>query len=399
MIQTCLWYISVLLDNCCCLEHYLNASEVMDEETCGAGNLSGVGQPITAAPNRTVCDMSNQTSSAELFNAANDHSFGKIYIFTTTSLFGTILLTSLVGNSLVTSTIIRRKKMRTPCNYFIMNIALGDIGVGAIAAPLRILEMYLSWPLGKFICHFLWPIQDVFVCVSVMTHTTIALERHRAIVVPFRPKISLRKTKIAIVVIWLVSYCASGIPQSFLLEVIEVMGWKHCAIQWPSSLFRLCYIFYLVLLFILTPLIVQTWCYVRVARVLNRKREFCQSMRILSRKGSDERKAQQQRMVRMLLICLAVFQVCYIPRGILLLVLEFYSPQMTFNQAFAYVDLISLVLYYCKHIVNPVILFSMSADFRKALMASLKCNYTGQKDSLFSHQQYTNQHSSQEATV
>ena len=372
----------------------------MDEGTGGTGNLSGMGQPITAALNTTVCNMSNQTRSrAELFNAANDHSFGNIYILTTTSLFGAILFTSLVGNSLVSFTILRRKKMRTPCNYFIMNIALADMGVGAIAAPLRIVEMYLSWPLGQFICNFLWPIQDVFVCVSVITHTTIALERYRAIVMPFRPKISLRKTKLVIVVIWLVCYCASGIPQSFLLEVIEVMGWKYCAIQWPSSLFRLCYIFYLVLIFILTPLIVQTWCYVKIIRVLNQKREFGQSARIVSRKGTDERKAKQQRMVRMLLISLVVFQVCYIPRGVLLLVLEFHPPQLTFNQTFAYVDLVSLVLYYCKHIVNPVILFSMSADFRKALMASLKCNYTEQQDSLFSQQQFTNQHLSQETTM
>lgn len=102
--------------------------------------------------------------------------------------------------------------MRTPCNFFIMNIALADIGVGAIAAPLRILEMFLSWPFGDFICHFLWPIQDVFVCVSVMTHTAIALERYRAIRMPLNPKITLGKTKIAIGVIWLGCYCASRIP-------------------------------------------------------------------------------------------------------------------------------------------------------------------------------------------
>ena len=369
----------------------------MNERTSGR-NLSGMCQPGTL--NRTSCNILNHTGSP-IFNGTNENPFGKIYVLVTTSLFGIILLASLVGNTLITFTILRRKNMRTPCNYFIMNIALADIGVGVIAAPLRILEMFLSWPFGGFICQLVWPIQDVFVCVSVMTHTTIALERYRAIVLPFRPKISLRKTKIAIVVIWLVCYCTSGIPQTFLLEVVEDMGWKYCAPQWPSSLFRLCYILYLVLIFILAPLIAQTWCYVRIVRVLNQKREFGQSTRIMSRNGNDERQARQRRkkrMVRMLITSLAVFQVCYIPRGVLLLIVEFHPEVLTVSQAFAYVDLISLVLYYCKHIVNPVILFAMSAEFRRAFLAGLKCSQTD-GDTLLSQQQITLQDSPQEAAV
>lgn len=218
----------------------------MGESTRGR-NISGLCQPLAAALNNTSCNASTHAGPV-VSNTANDVAFGRVYIWVTTSLFGVIVLTGLVGNSLVTFTILRRKNMRTPCNFFIMNIALADIGVGAIAAPLRILEMFLSWPFGDFICHFLWPIQDVFVCVSVMTHTAIALERYRAIRMPLNPKITLGKTKIAIVVIWLGCYCATGIPQSSLLEVIDSLGWKHCYIQWPSSQFRLCYIFHLVII-------------------------------------------------------------------------------------------------------------------------------------------------------
>ena len=373
----------------------------MDGKTAGR-NLSGICQPIATALNTTSSNMTNQTEDGN-FNAISEHASGKIYILVTTSLFAVILITSLAGNSLVTFAIARRKNMRTPCNYFIMNIALADIGVGAIAAPLRILEIFASWPFGDFMCRFLWPVQDVFVCVSVLTHTTIAVERYRAIVMPFKPKISLQKTKIAIVVIWLGCYCASGIPQSFLLKLFEDMGWKYCAIQWPSPLFRLCYMFYLVLVFIVAPMVAQTWCYIRIVRVLNRKQEFGQSTRIVSKKGNDERKKRQRRrkrMVRMLLTSLVVFQVCYIPRGFLMLILEFQPEEVIFSEAVAYVDLVCLVLYYCKHIVNPVILFAMSEDFRKAFIAGLKCaGQTEPAETLMSRQKSTNQDSPQETTV
>ena len=123
----------------------------MGERTSGR-NISGLYQPFAAALNKT-CNASNHTGPVVL-NTANDIAFGRVYIWVTTSLFGVILLTSLVGNSLVTFTILRRKNMRTPCNFFIMNIALADIGVGAIAAPLRILEMFLSWPFWGFYLPF-----------------------------------------------------------------------------------------------------------------------------------------------------------------------------------------------------------------------------------------------------
>lgn len=375
-------------------------------ETARGRNLSGMCRPTSLINATSFRNMSNQTCSSEptrnpLGEAFIGHPFGEAYILVTTSLFGAILVASLIGNSLVIFTILRRKSMRTSCNYFIMNIALSDIGVGAIAAPLRILEIFASWPFGDFMCHFLWPIQDVFVCVSVLTHTTIGLERYRAIVIPFRPKISLRKTKIIIVILWLGCYCASGIPQSFLLELTEIMGWKYCFIHWPSLLFRRCYIIYLVIVFILVPLVVQTWCYIKIVTAVNsRKREFGQSTRIVSRNKDDgkQQEARKKRLIRMLITSLVVFQLCYIPRGVLMITLEFQPVDVINSQGFAYADLISLVLYYCKHIVNPVILFAMSADFRKAFVASvIKCKRTEQ--SLTSLQQMTLRESPQEATV
>ena len=345
----------------------------------------------------------NSSDCNETVPLVKEPSFDKVYRLVTTILFSAILVASLTGNSLVVFTILRQKSMKTPCNYFIMNIALADLGVGLIAAPLRILEIFTSWPFGDFMCRFLWPIQDVFVCVSVLTHTTIGLERYRAIVKPFNPKISLRKTRVIITILWLGCYSASGIPQAFLLELIEVLpGWRICSLQWPSQMFRRCYIAYLVLVFIMVPLAVQTCCYIKIITVLNRKREFGASTRIVS-KNSDEherRKKNKRRLIRMLLTSLVIFQFCYLPRGTLMVTLEFQPVEVIrSSRTIAYADLICLVLYYCKHVVNPVILFLMSADFRKAFVASMtEC--VGKPDhSLFSQRESIGPESLQEASV
>lgn len=345
----------------------------------------------------------NSSDCNETVPLVKEPSFDKVYRLVTTILFSAILVASLAGNSLVVFTILRQKSMKTPCNYFIMNIALADLGVGLIAAPLRILEIFTSWPFGDFMCRFLWPIQDVFVCVSVLTHTTIGLERYRAIVKPFNPKISLRKTRVIITILWLGCYSASGIPQAFLLELIEVLpGWRICSLQWPSQMFRRCYIAYLVLVFIMVPLAVQTCCYIKIITVLNRKREFGASTRIVSKNSveHERRKKNKRRLIRMLLTSLVIFQFCYLPRGTLMVTLEFQPVEVIrSSRTIAYADLICLVLYYCKHVVNPVILFLMSADFRKAFVASMtEC--VGKPDhSLFSQRESIGPESLQEASV
>lgn len=179
-------------------------------------------------------------------------------------------------------------------------------------------------------------------------------------------------------------------------------GRRMCLLQWPSQMFRRCYIAYLVLVFIMVPLAVQTCCYIKIITVLNRKREFGASARIVF-KNSDEherRKQNKRRLIRMLLTSLVVFQLCYLPRGTLMVALEFQPVEVIrSSQTIAYAELIFLVLYYCKHVVNPVILFLMSADFRKAFVAGVtEC--AGKPDhSLFSQRESIGPESLQETSV
>lgn len=315
-----------------------------------------------------------------------------------TALYSFIFLSGFVGNSLIIVTILRWKVMRTPCNFLIMNIAIADLAVAIIAAPLRVLEIYYHWPFGEFMCQFLAPLQDVFVCVSVVTHTTIALERYRAIVKPMMKKISLSVTKAVICVTWFSCYFATALPIAVISGTQQHDGEMFCAINFPSTTFRRVFQIYLVVVFIVLPISVQIWAYVCMGRTVSvdifhhfhnsrsgessiggsqkYKRDRLKSVsqdqlgpspRALQLRRSFDlaRNKRKSSLVKMVVILVVVFQACYIPRGILMTIREF--GDFSESLVFMYIDMFVLILYYMKHVLNPLIIFTSSSDFRKYL--------------------------------
>lgn len=306
--------------------------------------------------------------------------------------FSCIIATGVIGNGLVIATILRWKEMRSPCNLFLLNISIADLCLTGIGGSFRILEVYFGWIFGDFLCRFLAPMQDVFVSVSGITHSTIAWERYRATVTPFKPRISKGKTKRLLPVIWAVSYIACGLPLVFTTKQSQKGGKMRCSPHW-SILYRRIYEVYLVAVFIVLQLFLQTYAYANIIRSLRAgngifrrstregsrgdvQLELQDALNIESRMSFSARNArckQKAKTIKTLIVLVVVFQVCYIPRGTVMLVAEF---AQNLSPHFRYVELISLILYYLKHVLNPVILFLMSAEFSQGL----KNLFTGGKN-------------------
>ena len=285
--------------------------------------------------------------------------------------FSLIITAGLVGNALVIFTVLRWKDMQTSCNYLVMNIAIADFAVALVAAPLRIVEVHVGWPFGAFLCHFVVPLQDLFVCVSVLSHTAIALERYRAIQMPTKPRMSVRTTRMAIVSFWVLCYVTSSLPVALLVGLVEHMGWTYCEISWPSISGRRVYEIFLVVFYILVPLSIQSWAYISMRRTLKMKffHTYLNSCRHVSESVPKERRQRRSanvkrriRLIRVLCLMVVVFQICYIPRGVIMLVEEFgYLPA---TPAALYFNIGALILYYVKHVFNPIVLFLTSSEFR-----------------------------------
>lgn len=274
-----------------------------------------------------------------------------------------IIVFGILGNLAVIGTLLQRQRIqKTSSNYLIINIAIADLLVAVVIAPLRFVEMYHGWPLGNFLCHFLAPLQDVIVCVSVVTHTFIALERYRGIVQPFKEKLTIQRTKQVIGIIWLTSYIASGLPVAFVVKESVEHGLRVCRILWPSDLSRQLFIVYLVIIFIFIPLVIQTYAYSQIVKVVNleitavRKDDYVETRAV--------KLAQSRaRVVKTLILLVGAFYICSIPRVFTLLMWEFGGGLKT-NLDFHYAITITLIVYYLKHVINPFIIFGTSADFR-----------------------------------
>lgn len=286
------------------------------------------------------------------------------YKITVTILFSAVSFFGVFLNSIVVFTVYRYPEMRTPCNLLIVNIAVSDLAVASLAAPLRIIEVFVGWPFGDFMCRLLAPMQELFVTVSVVTHTTIALERFRAIVRPLKRRMSLRGTKFIIFAIWPVCYITSSLPIAPIMKVLEDNGVNMCEMQWPFELHRPIYEVYLVIVFIAIPLFIQTMAYFKILKTLHtRLVPLCTLPvnRMLSR-ATQYRK--RRRLIKTLAFLVIAFQVCYIPRGVMMLVYEFAKDQLNMT-VFMYSYLMTLILFYLKHVMNPIILFALSSEFRR----------------------------------
>ncbi|EDO47100.1 predicted protein [Nematostella vectensis] len=283
-----------------------------------------------------------------------------------TIFFSVISALGVTGNLLVIITLIRWREMRTPCNYLIANISAADLIVTLMLSPLRVVEQYTrGWIFGEVLCYVFAPLQDALVSVSVFTFTAIALERYRAIIHPFKPKLNKSQVKVLIALIWVFCYSGTGLPLAFFVTYAKKGQGYLCFAAIPKDCF---YIFalYLVIVFITLPLLLQMVCYGRVICALKAKdaiQKHDNSDSLVQREVSRQRLDKRRRLVKMLIVLMAVFHVCYVPRGVIMLITEF-APFLRHSIAFAFADISTMLLYYIKHIMNPIILCWMSADFR-----------------------------------
>lgn len=300
-----------------------------------------------------------------------------------TAFFTFIIFFGVLGNSLIFITISRWKNWRTSCNFLIANIAAADLGVVLIAAPQRIVERYYAWPHGVFLCNVVYPLQDVFVCVSVVTHSAIALERYRATVTPFKTRLSRKSTKLAIFIIWVGCYITSGLPQAIPGGQQGNKDITSCSVAvFSTPIYRKMFAIYLVVLFIATQLLIQTVAYAKIILTVKRKDDFLNMLTLQEESrgqrvgasfesrpsctGMLTRARKTQKTVKLLLALVITFQLCHLPRGVLMLI-HVFSPARSHTLIFQYTNLVSLAVYYLKHVINPVILYAMSEDFQNAL--------------------------------
>ncbi|KOX76299.1 5-hydroxytryptamine receptor 1 [Melipona quadrifasciata] len=136
---------------------------------------------------------------------------------------GSIIVGTVIGNILVCVAVFLVRKLRRPCNYLLVSLAVSDLCVALLVMPMALLyEISGNWSFGAIMCD-LWVSFDVLSCTaSILNLCMISVDRFCAITKPLKygVKRTPRRMIIYVSLVWLGAACIS-------LPPLLIMGNEH----------------------------------------------------------------------------------------------------------------------------------------------------------------------------
>ena len=89
-----------------------------------------------------------------------------------------IIVGTVIGNILVCVAVFLVKKLRKPCNYLLVSLAVSDLCVALLVMPMAMLyELNEAWAFGSTLCE-VWVSFDVLSCTaSILNLCMISVDR------------------------------------------------------------------------------------------------------------------------------------------------------------------------------------------------------------------------------
>ncbi|XP_041421580.1 histamine H3 receptor [Xenopus laevis] len=140
------------------------------------------------------------------------------------ALMSCMICISGTGNALVILGFIVNKNLRTPSNYFLLNLAIGDFFTGTFSLPLNLHSFITSgsWVLGKHVCK-LWLTIDYTLCqCTIYNIVLISCDRFLAVTKAVKHRDQQKNVKLAFMkmaAVWIVAFLNFG-PAIILWEYI-----------------------------------------------------------------------------------------------------------------------------------------------------------------------------------
>ena len=240
-------------------------------------------------------------------------------------------------NMLVIILFAREKKLRKKSLFLVMNMAVADTVLGAVALPLHV---YLTvGPEHEFIFHFL---DTTFSQSSLISAGFISCERFYAVFWPLKHKtLSMRTYGIVIFTVWSLAILVSIIAVLFY----EYNSFKAATLSWMS--------FPLSFLFIVCACNISIWRKVR--------------MRNITLQQQNRAASQNQRLTNALLFVSAISVLSWLPLVIVNYLV--FVQGLDIPRRFLFVDIIN-ILNLSNSILNPFVYALRIPEFRQALRVS-----------------------------
>ncbi|NXY41012.1 NMUR2 protein, partial [Ceuthmochares aereus] len=289
--------------------------------------------------------------------------------------YSTIFIVGVVGNFLVCLVILKHRNMKTPTNYYLFSLAISDLLVLLLGMPLEVYEMWSNYPFlfGHVGCYFKTALFETVCFASILSVTTVSVERYIAILHPFRAKLeSTRKRALrTIVVLWVLSVlfalpntCTHGIMVQYFPNGTLVPGSATCTVVMPMWIYN-CIIQITSLLFYVLPMgVISVLYYLMGLRLKGDKSLELEEMAV------NVQRPSRKSVTKMLFVLVMVFAVCWAPfhidRLFFSFIVEWTEP---LANIFNLIHVVSGVFFYLSSAVNPIIYNLLSQRFRMAFFS------------------------------
>ncbi|XP_010900547.3 alpha-1A adrenergic receptor [Esox lucius] len=315
---------------------------------------------------------------------------------------GAFIVFAIVGNILVILAVVTNRHLRTPTNYFIINLAIADLLLGTTVLPVSATQEILNyWVFGRIFCD-IWAAVDVLCCTaSIMSLCVISIDRYIGVSHPLQyPTIVTEKRALlAMLGVWVLSV---------VISIGPLLGWK----QPPSPQDTVCLIteepFYALFSSLgsfYIPLVVILSMYFRVYVVAKRttknleagvmrERMNTSELTLRIHKGSHVQDdtgsctgkgrttharssltvkllkfSREKKAAKTLGVVVGMFTLCWLPFFLAL-------PIGSFNPDFRPPDTLFRVIFwlgYFNSCLNPIIYPCYSREFKLAFIRILRC--------------------------
>ncbi|XP_060119856.1 gastrin/cholecystokinin type B receptor [Heteronotia binoei] len=339
-------------------------------------------------------------------------------------LYLVIFLLSVVGNVLVISVLAVNKRLRTVTNSFLLSLAVSDLMVALFCIPFTFIpNLMQTFVFGKVVCKTVAYLMGMSVSVSTFSLVAISIERYNAICNPLQSRVWQTRSHAyrVIVATWLLSALLM-LPYPVYTTTTpspDQPGIYQCQHKWPGVHGRQAwYVLILVTLFFVPGLVMTvaygliSWelyrglrfemdlsqeakapqnggsqalapreesdgCYIQVPRgsaggtvelsVLTSE-DHAKEERVRANRSEGQLRAKK-RVIRMLLVIVVLFFVCWLPLYVAN-TWQAFSPRAArralSGTPISFIHLLS----YLSTCVNPFIYCFMNKRFRKALAAT-----------------------------
>lgn len=298
--------------------------------------------------------------------------------------YGLTFVIGIIGNSLIVYSVIQFTRMKSVSNMFLSSLATADLILIIFCIPVKFAQLFsYTWTLGAFTCKAIFYVQNLSAMCSVFTLTAISIERYYAIMYPIecRSICTMSQAKRVIVLTWLASLLLAT-PVLYVQILFKVgiepdIGY-WCVRNWEQPMVWRGFELYTMILILVIPGFIMSYSY---GRICNRLRSVMRERTVtfaMSHKSNsvyiDAPASKMSQVIRMLIVVVIVFAICWSPILILNVLTAFeLAPALNYGHMKAVRTALHL-LSYANSCVNPIIYGFMSENFRSSFReAILKC--------------------------